>query len=166
MPGRVVCFEKRREYFLALQSCCARKPCPNFPVWALARLRKFTRLYEPLPCGSPRWGQPVGCSNLFPTNLSVRLAPVGSTPASLPARLSNQTTRPFNQSFTCLDDVVLPFQAGLSGVTVSPGGSESGVQFLTIQVCGYCTSTPALFCCIQCLVCLLQPDVRRQGRCR
>ena len=83
MPGRVVCFEKRREYFLAVQSCCARKPCPNFPVWALARLRKFTGL-------SRFW-----------------LAPVGSTPASLPARLSNQTTRPFNQSFTCLDDVVM-----------------------------------------------------------
>ena len=33
--------------------------------------------------------------------------PVGSTPASLPARLSNQTTCPSNQSFTCLDDVVL-----------------------------------------------------------
>ena len=33
--------------------------------------------------------------------------PVGSTPASLPARLSNQTTCPFNQSFTCLNDVVL-----------------------------------------------------------
>ena len=33
--------------------------------------------------------------------------PAGSTPTSLPARLSNQTTRPFNQSFTGLDDVVL-----------------------------------------------------------
>ena len=48
VPGQVVCFEKRREYF-----------------------------------------------------------PVGSTPASLPARLSKQTTRPFTQSLTCLDDVVL-----------------------------------------------------------
>ena len=83
IPGRVVCFEKRREYFLAAQSCCARKSSPNIPVWALARLRKST-------------------------GLLVRLAPVGSTPASLPARLSNQTTRPFNQSFTCLDDVVQP----------------------------------------------------------
>ena len=48
MPEKVVCFEKRREYF-----------------------------------------------------------PVGSTPASLPAKLSKQTTRPFTQSLTCLDDVVL-----------------------------------------------------------
>jgi len=33
--------------------------------------------------------------------------PVGSTPASLPARLSNQTTCPCNQSFACLNDVAL-----------------------------------------------------------
>jgi len=84
VPGQVICFEKRREYFLATQSCCARKPCPNIPIRALARLRKST-------------------------GLSVRLAPVGSTPASLPARLSKQITCPFTQSLTCLDDVVLDF---------------------------------------------------------
>ncbi|KXJ39757.1 MAG: hypothetical protein AXA67_11890 [Methylothermaceae bacteria B42] len=44
MPGGVVCFEKRREYFLAAQSCYARKSCPNLPVWALVRLRKSTGL--------------------------------------------------------------------------------------------------------------------------
>ncbi len=37
-PGQMVCFEKRRESFLAVQFCRAGKSCPNFRVWVLARL--------------------------------------------------------------------------------------------------------------------------------
>ncbi len=60
VPGQVICFEKRRKYFLAVQSCCARKSCPNFPVWALARLRKFTGLsVRARPC-RPHAGVPAG----------------------------------------------------------------------------------------------------------
>jgi len=57
------------------------------------------------PAQTSLFGRSPGCESSL--DFRYGLAPVGSTPASLPARLSNQTTRPFNQSFTGLDDVVL-----------------------------------------------------------
>ncbi len=66
-------------------------------------------LCSPAAQESPAQTSLFGRSPVYESSLDFRswLAPVGSTPASLPARLSNQTTRPFNQSFTGLDDVVL-----------------------------------------------------------
>ncbi len=75
-PGQVICLEKNVvNPFLLCSPAAQESPAQTSLFGRSPVCEKFTGLYEPLPCGSPRWGQPVSCSNLFPTNLSVRVRP-------------------------------------------------------------------------------------------
>ncbi len=83
-------------------------------------------LCSPAAQESPAQTSLFGRSPVCESSLDFRsgLAPAGSTPASLPARLSSQTTRPFNHSFTCLDDVVLR-SSGTNGSAMALLGDRS-----------------------------------------